>query len=264
MTFDWTAGAGTTEYALKLGTTGAGSSNVYNGVAATALSASVTGIPANGVTLNAQLVYKQNGVWKTLNYTYIESGTPTPPALTTPAPGTTLGGSSVTFDWTAGAGTTEYALKLGTTGAGSSNVYNGAATTALSASVTGIPANGVTLNAQLVYKQNGVWKTLNYTYIESGIPTPPALTTPTPGTTLSGSSVTFDWTAGAGTTEYALKLGTTGAGSSNVYNGVAATALSASVTGIPTNGVTLSAQLVYKQNGVWKTLNYTYKEATGP
>ena len=264
VTFGWTAGAGPVEYALKLGTTGAGSSNVYNGTASTALSASVTGIPTNGVTLNAQLVYKVNGVWKTINYTYIEPGTPTPPALTTPTPGSTLSGSAVTFDWTAGAGTTEYALKLGTTGAGSSNVYNGVAATALSASVTGIPTNGVTLNAQLVYKQNGVWKTLNYTYIESGTPTPPALTTPSPGSTLSGSSVTFDWTAGAGTTEYALKLGTTGAGSSNVYNGVAATALSASVTGIPTNGVTLSAQLVYKQNGVWKTLNYTYKEATGP
>ena len=260
VTFDWTAGAGTTEYALKLGTTGAGSSNVYNGVASTALSASVTGIPTNGVTLNAQLVYKQNGVWKTLNYTYIEPGIPTPPALTTPTPGSTLSGSAVTFDWTAGAGTTEYALKLGTTGAGSSNVYNGATTTALSVPVTGIPTNGVTLNAQLVYKQNGVWKTLNYTYIESGIPTPPALTTPAPGTTLSGSSVTFDWTAGAGTTEYALKLGTTGAGSSNVYNGATTTALSASVTGIPTNGVTLRAQLVYKQNGVWKTINYTYTE----
>ena len=264
VTFDWSAGAGTTEYALKLGTTGAGSSNVYNGAATTALSAPVTGIPANGVTLNAQLVYKQNGIWKTLNYTYIEPGIPTPPALTTPSPGSTLSGSSVTFDWTAGAGTTEYALKLGTTGAGSSNVYNGAATTALSVPVTGIPTNGVTLNAQLVYKQNGVWKTLNYTYIESGTPTPPALTSPAPGSTLSGSSVTFGWTAGAGPVEYALKLGTTGAGSSNVYNGTATTALSAPVTGIPTAGATLNAQLVYKVSGVWKTINYTYKEATGP
>ena len=132
----------------------------------------MTGIPTNGVTLYVQLNYKRNGVWKFINYTYIEAGTPTPPALTTPAPGTTLSGSSVTFDWTAGAGPTEYALKLGTTGAGSSDVYNGVATTALSASVTGIPANGVTLDAQLLYKVSGVWKTLNYTYIESGTPDP--------------------------------------------------------------------------------------------
>ncbi|MGP8173543.1 MAG: Ig-like domain repeat protein, partial [Terracidiphilus sp.] len=71
---------------------------------------------------------------------------PTVPAqLTTPAPGSVLTGSSVTFTWTAGRGPTAYELYLGTTGVGSNNLYYSGLTTATSASVTGLPTNGVTV-----------------------------------------------------------------------------------------------------------------------
>ena len=44
------------------------------------------------------------------------------------------------------------------------------------------------------------------------------MSTPTPGSMLPGASATFTWTAGSGVSEYWLYVGTTGAGSDNVYN----------------------------------------------
>ncbi|MFZ0392278.1 MAG: protease pro-enzyme activation domain-containing protein [Terracidiphilus sp.] len=261
VTFDWSAGVGPTKYTLNLGTTGAGSYDVYHGATTTALSAAVTGIPTGSGTIYAQLNYYLNSVWYHINYTYSEFGTVTPPALTTPTPGTELSGSAVTFDWSAGVGPTKYTLNLGTTGAGSYDVYHGATTTALSAAVTGIPTGSGTLYAQLNYYLSGTWYHINYTYAEFGTPTVPALTTPTPGSTLSGSAVTFDWSPGVGPTKYSLNLGTTGAGSYDVYHGATTTALSAAVTGIPTGSGTIYAQLNYYESGTWYHINYTYVEA---
>ena len=141
--------------------------------------------------------------------------------LTSPTPGSTLTGSSATFTWSAGTGVTKYEFRLGTTGPGSSNVYNSAeaTTTALTTGlVSNIPTNGVTLYARLYSLINGAWQYNDYTYTEFGTPVPAALTSPTPGSTLTGSSATFTWSAGMGVTRYEFRLGTTGPGSSNVYN----------------------------------------------
>lgn len=110
-----------------------------------------------------------NGTSSYIYYTCTE-GTLTAPALTAPAPGSTLNGSSATFDWTAGVGQTACSLGVGTTGTGSCNVYNSEVTSALSAEVTSIPTSGATLYVQLGYRMNNVWSYFHYTYKESGAP----------------------------------------------------------------------------------------------
>jgi len=241
---------------------------VYNasGTTTNSLTTGAITVPANGVTLYARLYSYINGAWQYNDYTYTESGTPTKAALTAPTPGSTLTGTSATFTWTAGGGVTKYLFELGTTGHGSSNVYNaaGTSTTALTTPlITGIPANGVTLYARLYSYINGAWQYNDYTYMESGTPVKAVLTSPTPGITLTGSSATFTWTAGGGVTKYLFELGTTGHGSSNVYNsaGTSTTALTTGVvSGIPTTGATLYARLYSYINGAWQYNDYTYTE----
>ena len=64
-----------------------------------------------------------------------------------------------------------------------------------------------------------------------------AISSPTPGSTLSGSSATFTWSAVNGASAYWVYVGTTGAGSSNIFiNSSAITATSQAVTGLPTSG----------------------------
>ncbi|HEY1901224.1 MAG TPA: choice-of-anchor D domain-containing protein [Terracidiphilus sp.] len=92
---------------------------------------------------------------------------------------------------------------------------------------------------------------------------PAELTSPTPGTVLAGSSVTFTWTAGTGATGYGLWLGLNGAGSSDLYNSGITTATSVSANSLPTRGATIYARLFWEAGGVWYHTDYTYTEATG-
>jgi hypothetical protein len=182
-----------------------------------------------------------------------------PAVLTSPAPGTTLSGSSVTFSWTTGTGATEYYLWLGSTGVGSSNLKNLGITSGTSVAVTGLPTNGETIYARLWTSWNGVKVYTDYTYTAS---TQAALTSPAPSGTLPGPNVTFSWTAAAGATEYYLWLGSTGVGSDNLKNLGITSGTSVAVTGLPTNGETIYARLWTSYSGVKVYNDYTYTAST--
>jgi sugar lactone lactonase YvrE len=96
----------------------------------------------------------------------------------------------------------------------------------------------------------------------TGVDVQEVLTSPTPGSTLAGSSTTFTWTAGTGATEYNLWLGLNGAGSSDLYNSGVTTATSANVTNLPTAGATIHARLFWLIGTGWHSIDYTYTEAT--
>jgi len=256
-TFDWTVGTGVTEYDLHVGTSSAGSSNIFAGVV-TGTSKSVTGIPTTGGTLYVRLYSLINGAWQYNDYTYTEASPAVPATMTSPTPGSTLTSSSATFSWTTGTLVTQYDVHVGTTGAGSSNIFAGTVTTT-SKTVTGIPTTGGTLNVRLYSLINGAWQYNDYTYTEASPAAPATMTSPTPGSTLTGSSATFTWTAGTGVTQYDLHVGTTGAGSSNIFGGTV-TGQSKTVTGIPTTGGMLNVRLYSLINGVWQYNDYTYTE----
>ncbi|MGB8259299.1 MAG: NHL repeat-containing protein, partial [Terracidiphilus sp.] len=162
-TFTWNPGAGATKFRLRLGTT-SGASDVYSGVQTTGTSAAVTSLPTAGGQLYASLDYLVGSTWSTVQTTYTAAS---PSALVSPAPNSTLSGSSVTFSWSPGADATLYRFRVGTS-LGAMDLYNGPQTTDLSAAVTGLPAFGVTLYARLYSQVSGVWITTDYTYTEAG------------------------------------------------------------------------------------------------
>jgi hypothetical protein len=182
----------------------------------------------------------------------------------TPGVGTVLSASNVTFEWTPAAGATDYQLNLSAIAAGDTDVftYKGTATSAIAAA---LPANGVKVYATLYSKINGVWQSNNYLYTESGIPTPAALTSPTPGvaTILSAASVVFQWTAGVDVAEYQLNLSAIAAGDTDVYT-YKGTATTTTATSLPANGVEVFARLYSKINGTWLYNDYVYTESGTP
>ena len=264
-TFDWTPGSGITNYWLDVGTaaSGADAKNVYNSGSTTALTAGVTGIPQYGEAIYATLYSYVAGTWQPIVYAYTASGSPVAAALTTPTPSSKLASSSVTFTWSAGEGVTDYWLNLGTADAGADakNLYSGSSTTLTSVNVTGLPTNGEAIFATLYSYIAGAWQPTVYTYTASGSPTPAALTSPVPSTTLTSSTVTFTWSAGSGVAHYWFDLGTgsSGAAAKNIYSGSSTTATSVNVTGLPTNGETIYATLYSYIGGVWQPTVYSYK-----
>jgi hypothetical protein len=165
VTFSWSAGTGdTTGYSLWLGTT-AGTDNVYHSGEVTTTSVTVSSLPTNGEAIYATLYTYMNGVTVSNAYTFTAAAQA---VLTTPAPGSVLGGSSVAFTWTAGTGdTTGYSLWLGST-AGTDNLYHSGSTTATSVTATGLPTNGETIYATLYTYINGATVSAAYTYTASG------------------------------------------------------------------------------------------------
>ena len=251
--FSWTSESGATKYYLSVGSTGVGSTNVYNSGWRNVTSWAATGLPTNGETLYVRLSTDFSGVAAYNDYVYIAT---TQAAIASPTTGSILTGPSVTFNWSAATGATLYYISVGSTGVGSTNIYNSGWRDVTSWTVTGLPTNGEALYVLLTTDYNGLVAKSYTTYTAA---TAAVLTSPTPGTTLSGSRVTFDWSAGTGDpTEYYLSIGSTGVGSSNIYNSGWRNETSQAVTGLPTNGEPLYVRLSTNLGGVAVHNDYTY------
>ena len=83
------------------------------------------------------------------------------------------------------------------------------------------------------------------------------VTTPAPGSTLPGLTVSFQWTSGTGVTRYWLHAGTT-VGGFDLFSQDEGTSLSQTVTGLPTNGGPVHVRLWSVIGGAWLFNDYTY------
>ncbi|MGD0548680.1 MAG: Ig-like domain repeat protein [Terracidiphilus sp.] len=255
VTFTWTAGTNVKEYWLYIGTSGRGTTDLYNSAVATN-SAHVTNLPIYGQTVYVRLLSKINGLWQYNDYTYTAVDSSAPAAMLTPASGSTLSGSAVTFTWTAGADVNEYWLYIGTTGHGTTDLYNSGVTTT-SAHVTNLPTFGQPVYVRLLSKIKGVWRYNDYTYTAENVSAPAAMLTPASGSTFTGANATFTWTTGTNVSGYWLYAGSTGPGSTNIYNSPVLTT-TANVTKLPIYGQTVYVRLLSKINGAWQYKDYTY------
>jgi hypothetical protein len=263
VTFQW-SGFGTAMYLINVGTKWPGADDIYGSGVTTATSATVSGLPTDGITVYVMVRSLIDGVWYANFYTYTASGSPTPPALIKPSLGSHLASSTATFQWLPGSGPTAYLLNVGTKWPGADDIYGSGVTTATSAAVSGLPTNGVNVYVLLRYRFNGVWTDLNYTYTAAGATAPPVMTNPAPRSQLSGSSVTFQWSPGSGPSAYLLNVGTKWPGADDIYGSGVTTATSATVTGLPTNSGPVYVLLRYEINSVWTDIFYTYTAASSP
>jgi hypothetical protein len=262
--FTWNPGNAAKDFELFIGSLGVGTSNLYNSGETGATTVTVGGLPNNGEKLYVRLYYLILGAWGYADYTYTAYGTPVAPSLTIPLPPGPLTTTSVAFGWNPGNIATEYSLWVGTTGVGSYDLYDSGPVTVTTETVNGIPLNGGTVYARLWGLINGAWQATDYTYTTSGAPTPAALTTPTPGTQLPGTSVTFDWNPGNTAKDFELFVGTLGIGTSNLYNSGETGATSATVSDLPSNGETVYVRLYWLINGSWQYASYTYTASGSP
>jgi len=83
------------------------------------------------------------------------------------------------------------------------------------------------------------------------------MATPVPGSTLSGSTVTFTWNASCTATDYWLWIGTGGVGTYDVFDAEQGPRLTATVSDIPASG-TLYFRLWSEIAGVWNSIDYQY------
>jgi len=270
-TFVWTAASGAATYWLYVGTS-AGGNNLFNQDVGTGLTATVAGLPTDGGTIYVRLWWLTSGAsWASADYTYAAKspgggGGGGVPAITTPAAESTLSGSGQVFTWTAGTGASSYWLYLGST-AGANDLLDRNMGSSLTTTVATLPTDGRTIHARLWWATSSGWSFADSTYTAAGSAGggggggTPAITTPSAGSTLTGSSQTFTWTAGTSTPRYWLYVGSA-AGGSDLFNQDLGTKVTVSVAGLPTDGRTIYARLWWSDGGGWLWADASYKAAT--
>ncbi len=262
-TFQWTAGSGVTEYWMWIGTQ-ADTYDLLNQSQSMNTSKAVTGLPTNGSNLYVRIFSLISGTWEYNTYTYSCVNIPVDKAaMTNPAnDGDALTGSSFTFQWTAGSGVTEYWMWIGTQ-ADTYDLLNQSQGSSLSKNVTGLPTDGSNLYVRIFSLISGNWEYNSYTYVCVNIPaSKAAMTNPAnDGDTLTGSSFTFQWTAGSGVSEYWMWIGTQ-PDTYDLLNESQGSGLSKAVTGLRTDGSNLYVRVFSLISGNWEYNSYTYVCAT--
>jgi hypothetical protein len=220
----------------------------------------VNSLPTNGSTVYVTLYWLINGAWVSNHYTFTAFNTASGTGvLTTPTPGSTLSGSTVTFAWTAGSNATAYWLDIGNAPGGNQYYQSGNLGNVLTTTASGLPTNGSTVYVTLYSLVGGNWLSNPYTYTAyntagaGGV-----MQTPTPGSTLTGSSTTFVWTPGSGATAYWLDAGSTPGGNQYEQSGNLGNVLTLTVTTLPTDGSTIYVTLYSLISGNWVSNAYTY------
>ncbi len=260
-TFQWNGYTGATAYWLDVGKEQGGNEYYQSGSLPTStLSQTVKSLPIDGSTVWARWYYSLSGTWQHTDYSYTAfGGTASKGAITSPTPSSTLTGSSVTFTWTAGTGTTAYWLDIGNVAGGDQYFQSGNLGNVLTKTVNGLPTNGSTVYVTLYSLSSGQWLSNAYTYTAYNLASAGgAMSTPTPGSTLTSSSVTFVWTAGTGATAYWLDVGTSPSGNTIYQSGNLGNVLTKTVNGLPSNGSTVYVTLYSLIGGVWSSNAYTY------
>ena len=250
-TFSWTAGFGAVQYWLDVGNN-PGSAEFATGATA-ATSKTVSGLPCDGRTLYAALYtyFAGAGDWQrppqvTSYKASTSCSSNTAAQISSPAAGAIMPGASATFSWTAGFGAAQYWLDVGNN-PGSAEFATGA-TAATSKTVNGLPCDGRNLYITLYTRFTGAadWQrppqvTSYKASTTCSSNTAAQMSSPAAGATLTGSTVTFDWTAGMGAVQYWLDVGNN-PGTAEFTTGATA-ATSRTVGGLPCDGRPLYATL---------------------
>jgi hypothetical protein len=267
-TFNW-ASSGVTQVDSWQITAGSspGASNYFDSgsLANTQMSESVTGLPTSGTQVFVRLMYELNGFDHHIDYQYGSSNQgPQTPSVTSPVAGSTLATGDISFFWTGnGANVDDWQLLVGTSVGDNSWHDSGVLpSSTTSALVSGLPEDSSLVHVTLRWTDGASTDEVNYTYTAAGSGGGggvPMMISPVDGSTLSGSSETFSWSAeGATVDKWRLEVGTSPDGTELFAEVVDGAVTSQAVSGLPTDGSSIYVNLKWRVGSVTTTASYTY------
>ena len=236
--------------------------NLPTGLSISSSSGIITGDTTTSGNYSVTVTVSDGSLSASTSFNWIVNNVPF--GIYSPVDGSTLTSASQTFAW-AGDGTAvdEWWLYVGTS-VGSKNLYDSSVGTATSVTVNNLSEDGSTLYVTLWWRNGSTWQSTGYTYT-AFTATPPEITIPTPGNTLTGSSETFTWTANSSTvTEWWLYVGTSADAKNILDSGSLGTSTSITVNNLPVDGSTLYVTLWWRNgSNPWESTGYTYTAFNG-
>ncbi len=247
--FSWSTGTGVSQYYVSIGTS-AGARNVLHRSMGTSTNVAYN-VPLDGNPVYLRIWSRIGTDWHYNDYNFNTANVPTTPAtVSSPTNGATLSGVSQLLSWNAGSGVTSYYVMAGSS-QGASNYFGwgGAGT---SVTVSNLPIDGSTIHIRLWSLIEGLWYFNDYSYTAfNGGAQAGAITSPTSGSTFGGASVTFNWSAGGGATEYWLSIGSNSQGARDLLHRKMFLNTSYTFNNMPTDGRTIWVRLWSRVGGTW-------------
>ena len=135
--------------------------------------------------------------------------------------------------------------------------------------ITGLPVDGSTVYIRLWFFVDSSWKWKDYEYTAftdpdaTGKTDLPEMVNPEPGSTLSGSEVSFNWESnGANIQHYWVFVGTRRGYSDVFSSGLLESSQSVTAKDLPVDGSTLYVRLWYWIKGSWQFIDSEYTAFT--
>lgn len=287
--FQW-VDVGAYQHSIKIGTepgkydifyksySGSANTHYYKGEE----QAVIANLPNDGSTIYVSMTtqfgsYPGPYSWEYHNYSYTAANN-APRMITSPLNGSTLNGTTVSFQWDSN-GSPSYGFYVGTT-PGSSDLfympyYQLGDTT--SVTVSNLPSDGSPLYVTLASKVGEQWISDKYTYTAYTdpsdpqgpyTPTPAELISHTNGASLAGSSVSFEWENIDQESSY-IYVGSY-PGGSNIAWGGGYYQYSKTVSNLPTDGSTIYVRMksFFKRtpdgSPYWVYKDYTFTASNNP
>jgi alpha-tubulin suppressor-like RCC1 family protein len=256
VTFQWSASSGATNYWLAV-IKASDNSVIVNKAVGNVTSDTESGFPNDGTAYKWVVAAGNGAGWG--NASTVRSFTsgiiivPTAPALTSPADGATVSGASVTFQWSASRGATNYWLAI-VKSSDNSVIVNKAVSNVTSDTETGFPNDGTAYKWVVAAGNSAGWSGASaartFTNGTVTIPSAPSLTSPADGATVSGTSVTFQWAASSGATNYWLAV-VKASDNSVIVNKAVGNVTSSLETGFTNNGTQYRWVVAAGNNAGW-------------
>ncbi len=170
--FEWDLGGIPIERGwIYVGSTQGGSQFLSRDVG-TRTETSAGDLPTDGSAIFGRLWYRIDGTWSFIDRRWVAASSPALPFLVDPAPGETLGGSTVTFRWSYGGLAVDSAwLYVGST-LGGSDIAAIRSDDEREVTVSGLPLDESTVHARLYFRVAGVWYHVDQTYQSASVPAP--------------------------------------------------------------------------------------------
>jgi len=178
--FVWSTGSEVSWYYLWIGT-GPNKADLVNESMGLETALTVDHLPVNGNPIYVTLFSYLGGQWQNQSYVYATAGASSIAKMITPANGSTLPGSTVTFKWSAATGAQQYWIYAGTQ-AGAHDVLSQSAALSTTFTMYGLPTTGKPLYITLWTLSGGRWQTASYQYV-----------TASAGTVQVGPALAYDY-----------------------------------------------------------------------
>ncbi len=258
--FQWTGIVPFSACSLSVSAIAPGGTDIFSGALGSGGSQLVTNLPLNGETIYVRIGSMTGSGWLYVNYVYYASYL-TAAELISQANGSTLPGSTVTFQWSAGVGGSQYWLYVSKVAPGGGDLDSISAGSRTALTLTNLPLDGSAIYVRLSSLASGSsWMYADYSFTAAGLSIA-AMINPANGSTLPGSTVTFQWSAGTGVSQYWLYVSDLAPGGQDIYGAGQGSNTSKKLAGLPTDGSMIYVRLWSESSAGWQFTDYSYQSA---